>query len=111
GHSRGGGVSVLATAGDPGIAALVTWASIGSTNRWTPEVIENWRARGKMDVVNARTGDVLPLSTDILDEVQGDQSGRLDIRAAAARIKAPWLIVHGDADEAVSVADGRQLQR
>jgi pimeloyl-ACP methyl ester carboxylesterase len=33
----------------------------------------------------------------------------LDFEAAAGRIEVPWLIVHGTADEAVPVAEGRLL--
>ncbi len=33
----------------------------------------------------------------------------LDILAAAATVRAPWLIVHGEDDETVPVEDGRRL--
>lgn len=33
----------------------------------------------------------------------------LSIEAAAARVRAPWLIVHGDADETVPMADANRL--
>ena len=64
-----------------------------------------------MDVVNTRTGQVLPLSTDILDEAERHAAGRLDLSKSAARVSAPWLIVHGAEDESVPVADGRTLYR
>jgi pimeloyl-ACP methyl ester carboxylesterase len=35
----------------------------------------------------------------------------LDIAAAAARITAPWLIVHGEADESVAVAEASALAK
>src|SRR5262245_4976250 len=34
GHSRGGGMAVLSTAGDPRVKALVTWAAISTVERW-----------------------------------------------------------------------------
>jgi hypothetical protein len=34
---------------------------------------------------------------------------RLDVTAAAALVRAPWLIVHGEADESVPAADAREL--
>jgi fermentation-respiration switch protein FrsA (DUF1100 family) len=54
---------------------------------------------------------VLPLHLDALDELDGDTAGRLDIEAAAERLRLPWLIVHGEADETVSVREAQQLHR
>lgn len=110
GHSRGGGVSILLAARDRRIEALVTWAAISTVRRWPDEAEQaRWRERGKIDVVNARTGQVLPLYTDVLDDVEGDRDSALDILAAAARLTAPWLIVHGSADPSVAVTEGQRL--
>jgi uncharacterized protein len=109
GHSRGGGIAVLQTAADPRIRALVTWAAISSVERWAPAEQREWRERGTKDIVNARTGERLPLSTDILDDVARHSTGKLDILGAAARVAVPWLIVHGGADEAVSPLEGEAL--
>ena len=109
GHSRGGGLGVLAAASDPRIAALVTWAAISDVHRHSPEEVAAWRARGRLDVLNARTGQVLPMGTDVLDDIAAFGSTTLDIRAAAARLRAPWLIVHGEADPTVSVNEARAL--
>src|SRR4051794_30750052 len=52
GHSRGGGVAVLQTARDPRVRALVTWAAISTVERWPLSDRDQWRAAGKLDVVN-----------------------------------------------------------
>ena len=109
GHSRGGGVGVLFTADHPEVRSLVTWSAIAATLRWGPETIRRWRAEGKLDVTNTRTGEVLPLYPDALDELEADAVGRFDILAAAARVGVPWLIVHGEADESVSQRDAQLL--
>jgi len=111
GHSRGGGVATLFAAEDGAVSALVTWAGIASVRRWNGETIEAWRLDGALDVVNTRTGQVLKLSTEILDELDRHEHGRLDIPAAAGRIQAPWLIIHGDQDEAVPVDQAHTLAR
>lgn len=111
GHSRGGGMAVLATAKDPGIAALVTWAPIGSVDRWSDQAKASWRKRGYVNIQNARTGQVIPLKTDVLDDIAQNWSGALDIAGAAKAVAAPWLIVHGEKDESVDVEDGRMLAR
>jgi dienelactone hydrolase len=108
GHSRGGGVALLVAAGQERIQALVTWASISSVHRWPDSAIATWRASGRNDVVNARTGQRLPLYTDVLDDIE-QHAAALDIGAAASRLTIPWLIVHGALDEAVSVEEAEQL--
>lgn len=108
GHSRGGGAAVLYTAGDPRIRALATWAAISTVQRWPEAARASWRKAGVNPVENARTHQVLPLYTDVLDDIEGN-ADTLDIEAAAGRITVPWLIVHGTADEAVPVAEARLL--
>ncbi|HEX5633526.1 MAG TPA: alpha/beta fold hydrolase [Gemmatimonadales bacterium] len=108
GHSRGGGVSILRAASDARIAALVTWAAIGSVERWSAQELAAWRRAGRTDVVNSRTGQVLPLYTDVLDDVDANRE-RLDVRAAAARLPAPWLLLHGTADDVVPLSDAEAL--
>jgi len=108
-HSRGGGLGVLATAADPRIRALVTWAAISHLHRFTPEEVAGWRARGQIDILNSRTGLVLPIYTDVLDDVAAHGSTSLDIRGAAGRMTAPWLIIHGESDVTVPLAEARAL--
>ncbi len=109
GHSRGGGTSILLAQRTPRIAALATWASISTVRRWSAEQCGLWRAQGKLDIVNARTGEVLPMYLDTLEDVEANAEASLDIAAAAGRITTPWLLVHGDADEAVPVAEAKRL--
>lgn len=108
GHSRGGGLAVLQAARDRRVAALVTWAAIASAMRWDERTARSWRAAGVLDVVNQRTGQVLPLHVEVLDDIErhGDA---LDIERAAATVSAPWLVVHGTADETVPAGEGRRL--
>jgi alpha-beta hydrolase superfamily lysophospholipase len=109
GHSRGGGVAILHAASDAAVKALVTWASISSANRWAPEVIADWRQRGFMDITNARTGQTIPLSIELLQEVEALGETRLNIPSAASHVKVPWLILHGREDETVALAEGERL--
>lgn len=113
GHSRGGGVAVLhagrpATRG-PAVGALVTWAAIAAVGRWPAADRERWRAEGQLAVPNSRTGQVMRLNLTALDEAERLRGTTLDVTAAAARVRAPWLIVHGTADGTVTVDDARAL--
>src|SRR5687768_1193348 len=76
GHSRGGGIAILQTARDPRVRALVTWAAISSVDRWTdPAELARWRERGRIEVLNARTGQVLPHYVEVLDDIERNRSG------------------------------------
>ncbi|MDB4880416.1 MAG: Alpha/beta superfamily hydrolase [Gemmatimonadetes bacterium] len=109
GHSRGGGVAVMHAARDARVAALVTWASIASVRRWSDDEMAAWRERGYMEVANQRTGQLFRLGTRVLDEVERHGGGRLDVAQAAAAVRCPWLIVHGDADDVVPLDEGERL--
>jgi alpha-beta hydrolase superfamily lysophospholipase len=111
GHSRGGAIAVLHSARDANVKALVTWAAIASTNRWSPEAVADWRRRGFVDVPNSRTGQSIPLSINLLREVEAFGETVLNVGHAAASIRSPWLIVHGDADETVSLDEAERLAR
>ncbi|MGH7578989.1 MAG: alpha/beta hydrolase family protein, partial [Gemmatimonadales bacterium] len=110
GHSRGGGIAVLHAARDRRVQALVTWASISSIQRWSPAEVIEWRHQGEKEVVNTRTGQRLPLFTDVLDDVERNAGGSLDIPAAAGRLQIPWLLVHGTEDEGVAHVEGEALR-
>jgi dienelactone hydrolase len=108
GHSRGGGISILQTARDPRVRALVTWSAISTIERWPPEERAAWRKAGVNQIKNARTGQILPLYTGVLDEIDARPEG-LDILTAAGRIATPWLLAHGTADESVPLGEARAL--
>jgi pimeloyl-ACP methyl ester carboxylesterase len=109
GHSRGGGIGVLAAGEDRRIGVLVTWAAISSVERWSPAEQRTWREAGVKEIVNTRTGQRLPLYPDILDDTERQALGRLDILGGAARLTIPWLILHGTADESVSPLEAEAL--
>lgn len=110
GHSRGGAMAILYTATpDAEVKSLVTWAAIGRTTWWTPEEAIIWRKQGYADVTNSRTGQVMRMGTELLDDVEMHANTKLNVAAAAAKIKVPWLIVHGTADETVPSVDAERL--
>ncbi len=109
GHSRGGAVAILQAARDLRIGALVTWAAISTVERWSEAEVAAWRATGTRMERNTRTGQELPMTTAILDDIDTNGAA-LDIQAAAARVKAPWLLIHGAADESVRPAEGHRLR-
>ncbi len=111
GHSRGGGTSLLVAASTLGrvrVRSLVTWSAIGRYDRSSPEENGRWRRRGEMPVTIARTGQVLPVGVEVLDDIEAHRR-EFDLEAAAARRSAPWLSVHGGSDQRIPVAEARWL--
>lgn len=109
GHSRGGGISILKAAEDSRISKLVTWAAVGDfASRYNAEQLESWKENGRIDIVNGRTGQILPLYYQLYQDFK-ENSSRLDIPKASAKIDIPFLIVHGTGDEAVSFEAAKKL--
>jgi len=112
GHSRGGAAAILAASREPWLSrcrALVTWAAIARVDRFAPGEKRRWRESGELPVVNSRTGQQLALGRGLLEDVERHAASSLDILGAAGRRTAPWLIVHGDDDESVPVAEAVEL--
>lgn len=110
GHSRGGGDAILHAAMNERVDALVTWSAVSTFDRWNASTREEWRESGRVYVLNGRTGQQMPLDVGLLDDLEANRE-RLDVEAAAARITAPWLIVHGDQDRTVEPDEARTLAR
>ena len=108
GHSRGGGLAILATARTPRISALVTWAAISTPHRWSAEMQKRWREAGFLEITNQRTGQVIELLPDVLDDLERNAEA-LDIGAAADHVACPWLVIHGAVDETVKVKEAEEL--
>ena len=113
GHSRGGGASLLAAAHPDWrdrLKALVTWAGVSTFDRFDAAAKKAWHENGALPIQNARTGQDLELGIELLADLE-HQGAVLDLEHAAGERKAPWLIVHGAADETVSAAEAEALER
>jgi dienelactone hydrolase len=109
GHSRGGGIAILHAGSDSDVGALVTWSAISTVNRWPLEITEPWRARGFTEIENSRTHQILRIGTALLDDIAGFHDSKLNVLAAAGRVRAPWLILHGASDETVPPDEAERL--
>jgi len=108
GHSRGG-ISVIVTAAeDPRIDSIVTWNAVSKLDRWSDDHKEEWRRKGRVEVMNARTGQAMPLGVVLLEDYENNAE-RLDLLQATSDLQQPYLIMHGTDDEAVSVGEGERL--
>ena len=114
GHSMGGGISILKTAEDSRIKALVTWAGIAECKtpwgHWPEAKLEEWKQNGVQYYLNGRTKQQMPMHYQLYEDYQ-QHSERLDIIKAASRIDIPFLICHGSADTSVAVESAYQLHK
>jgi len=108
GHSRGGGVAILAAADVPRLSGVMTWSPISRVDRWDEATKRKWRRDGVREEINARTKQVMRMSTRILDDYEANRAS-LDITAAARSLKIPLLVIHGGRDESVPVEEGRLI--
>ncbi|NMB73720.1 MAG: hypothetical protein GYA21_01170 [Myxococcales bacterium] len=104
GSSLGGAAAIRLAAGG-GVDALVTWAAVGRAERLAegmagPEGMERWARDG------VRCVEGQPVGYSLIEDAR-----RLDLLTAAARVKCPWLIVHGARDAVVPVSDAEELHR
>jgi uncharacterized protein len=108
GHSRGGGVAILAAHDVPHLEGVVTWSAISTVDRWDEPTRKIWRKNGYFDVENARTKQMMRMSTAILDDCEANRA-RFDIVAAAGKLVVPLLVIHGANDESVPVAESEVI--
>ena len=109
GHSRGGGIAILGS-GHPKVVTTVTWAGISSiADRFpTGELLKKWKKEGVRYIQNGRTRQDLPCRYFQYEDFLKHQES-LDIEATCKSIIKPVLIIHGTADESVSINEGRSL--
>ncbi len=109
GHSRGGGISILAANEDIRIKKLITWAAVADLiNRFPQEQLNYWKEQGVIYVENARTNQQMPLYYQLAEDTLANLD-RFNIEKAANKLATPHLIIHGTADEAVSVNEGKKI--
>jgi pimeloyl-ACP methyl ester carboxylesterase len=112
GHSRGGGMAILTAAENKKVRALITWAAIKSTFERMPKgkALKEWKEKGVRYVLNGRTKQQMPHYFQFYKDLEKNKE-RLNIEAKAMALKIPWLIIHGDHDEAVALEDAQILHR
>ncbi|HEX6177909.1 MAG TPA: alpha/beta fold hydrolase [Thermoanaerobaculia bacterium] len=106
GHSRGGGIALLAARSIAALKGVVTWSAISRADRWDEPTKKAWRAAGSLDVINQRTKQTMKMSTAILDDYE---KHRFDILAAAKGLTVPLLAIHGANDDSVPVDEARAI--
>ena len=108
GHSRGGGIAILIAAQSEDVRAVVTWSSVCTFDRWSPHQKEQWRRRGFLPLSRDTEASPLRLGLDLLEDVESNGE-TLDLLKASARLRKPWLILHGREDLLVKLGEAERL--
>ncbi|MDW3649427.1 MAG: alpha/beta hydrolase [Bacteroidia bacterium] len=109
GHSRGGGIAVLAAERAREIKAISTWAAVSTFERYNKQEIQEWKSKGYKEVVNSRTGQVLRMGQEMLKDVEKHVKKKLHVLNAVKRMEKPILILHGQSDETVPYFEAEHL--
>lgn len=109
GHSRGGAVSILTSGRIDSISALVVWASVSEFKRYSSRQIGEWRKNGFLEVINSRTKQIMRLNVSLLEDIERNSEGSLNIEKAVKSLNKPFLIIHGEQDLTVPVKEAFQL--
>ena len=111
GHSRGGGIVVLKAGEDNRVKKIATWAGVSDfINRNKTSTVEAWKEQGVVHTFNMRTGQQMPLYYQFYETILAN-ANRLDIGKSAKQLSIPFLIIHGTADNAVSINDAEELHK
>lgn len=114
GHSRGGGMAILAAQQWQQVSPLgqiCTWAAICDIERRFPsgQELEEWRNKGVKFVKNGRTLQELPQDFELYLNYKRNKE-KLDILKAAKEIGKHLHIFHGDQDASVPISEAYELR-
>ncbi len=106
GHSRGGGIVLLKAASDSRVNKVITWAGVSDFASRFPdgEQLESWRENGVAFITNARTNQQMPHYFQFYTNFKEFESS-LTIKTAVQNLTIPQLIIHGNLDETVLLAE------
>lgn len=109
GHSRGGHTAVAAAAEYDEIECLVTWSAVADYNeRWSDDMIADWKEKGVTEIKNGRTGQMMPVKKVVFDDALKN-ADRLMAATRAKELDIPSLFIHSKGDETVPFSEAEKL--
>lgn len=111
GHSRGGGDAIIASSLSDEISALVTWSAISKFDRFTERQKIDWKNKGYIEMLNARTKQLMRLNRILLEDIENNSKDYLNIKKALQILNKPYLIIHGEQDLAVPISEAEDLYK
>ena len=109
GHSRGGGEVLLVSSRRKEISAVSLWSSVADFDRYTERQKNEWRKNGSFEVLNTRTNQMMKLNVSLLEDLEQNKDGLLNLEKAARNLEKPMLILHGEQDLAVQIKEAEKI--
>jgi pimeloyl-ACP methyl ester carboxylesterase len=103
-HSRGAAVAILAAEGAPEIRSLVTWATPSRLDRYSSRRKRSWKKEGALVFNDERADGPLRLDYSYYEDIDRNRDA-YDLPRAAAALRIPHLLIHGERDAAVTVRE------
>jgi uncharacterized protein len=108
GHSRGGGVSILHASLDARVKAVAAWSTVATFFRYTQHQRDLWEMQGFLPVTIRSVRTKLRYGIEVLRDLEANLE-RYDLVKAVHRLAVPLLLVHGEADLSVKLAEAQKL--
>ncbi|MEM6763894.1 MAG: prolyl oligopeptidase family serine peptidase [Bacteroidota bacterium] len=109
GHSRGGGIALLAANYSSEIQSACSWAAVSNFDRYAKKDKQEWREKGYKEVKNSRTGQVFKMGLPILNDIEKNARKTLNILESVKTMHKPLMVIHGQNDETVPFYDAEQI--
>ena len=109
GHSRGGAISILTAIKRNEVNAVALWSSVSKLDRYSDRQKEKWRKNGVFEVFNKRTRQSMKLNIALLNDIEKNKEGTLNIEKAIKNFNRPLFIAHSDQDLAVPIKEAEQI--
>ncbi|WP_028544682.1 alpha/beta hydrolase family protein [Paenibacillus taiwanensis] len=98
GHSRGGATAILYALDHPTeLTGVISWNGVTNMDIYSDSQKEELRRTGRSQVLNARTGEALPLDAVLLHDLELHQA-RYDLIGRISSASFPLLLVQGSDD-------------
>lgn len=112
GHSRGGGIACLMAHENDAITNLITWSGVSDFKSRFPKgkALDQWKNEGVYTVKNGRTKQDMPHYYQFFEDFVTNET-RFNIQHAAQNLHKPFLILHGEEDETVSLREAQKLKQ
>lgn len=110
GHSRSGGLALIHAGEESSVTAAVTWASVSDMGfLFGPPIVAQMQEKGVAYMVNARTGQEMPLYKQFLDDYEAHRE-RFDLAQVLSTLVLPICLIHGTEDPAVPYGAAETLR-
>ena len=112
GHSRGGGVSMIAAHHDDRIKRVIGWASVASLSYFwenNDALVEKWKTKGVAIIRNGRTKQDMPLYYQLKKDFDRHKK-KYSVKNTLENFKKPLMIIHGGNDKAVPEFAAHQMK-